>query len=829
MNIWIDLDNSPHVPFFVPIIQELERRGHSVTLTARDAFQVCGLANFFGLKYKQVGRHYGKYSVLKAYGLCVRALQLFPTGWSPKPDLALSHGSRSQTLAAGIWGIPSLVILDYEFAKRLALFGPTWVMAPEVIPSSAIHHDPRRVLTYPGIKEDVYVPGFRPDPAIKAQLGLNGDSVVITVRPPANEAHYHNPESDELFDAVMDLLGRTPHAKIVLLPRNAKQETSVRAAWAALFSTGKIIVPKHAVDGLNLIWHSDLVISGGGTMNREAAALGVPVYSIFRGRIGAVDQYLADTGRLVLLKNPQDVRTRLILNRRPRPVDPPHAAIDTLTAIVDSVVGVCEIEKGNGNALHPTARGERVAGNGHGQPCRHVNTSQDGHKSKSASLVIADYYRCPINLLRFALTPQSSQQPGYFRLGEDTICYGQLSSGDTVKNPAGNLKDALDGIRIETGDLQLPFDASEVVENLRRERYAAGFRQEGRVLNEIARKAYYLLRPLLGVSARRHLQKIRLRGWNEIRFPAWPVDWTVERIHQKLLALALKAQDLDKIPFIWFWPEGFSSCAIMTHDVENSSGRDFCASLMDLDESFGIRSAFQVVPEKRYPVPKSFLDSIKRRGFEVNVHDLNHDGRLYVDHAEFRRRAERINSYARQYGAQGFRSGALYRNADWYDIFEFSYDMSLPNVAHLDPQRGGCCTVMPYFIGKLVELPVTCTQDYTLFHILGDYSTDLWKRQISLIREKHGLMSFIVHPDYLVAKRARDIYRALLGYLAQLRAEGNIWNPLPRDVASWWRQRSKMELVQENGEWRVEGPGKERARVAYASLAGDEVIYSLTS
>jgi len=217
---------------------------------------------------------------------------------------------------------------------------PTWVMAPEAIPSSAIHYDRRRVLRYPGIKEDAYVPSFKPNPSIKTQLGLNGGSVVVTVRPPANEAHYHNPESDKLFDAAIEFLGRTPNTKIVLLPRNGRQETSVRRAWPNLFSTGQIIIPEHAVDGLNLMWHSDLVISGGGTMNREAAALGVPVYSIFRGRIGAVDRYLAESGRLVLLQSSEDVRTKLILDRRPQPVKPQRANSDTLTAIVDGIVEV---------------------------------------------------------------------------------------------------------------------------------------------------------------------------------------------------------------------------------------------------------------------------------------------------------------------------------------------------------------------------------------------------------------------------------------------------------------------------------------------------------
>jgi len=440
---------------------------------------------------------------------------------------------------------------------------------------------------------------------------------------------------------------------------------------------------------------------------------------------------------------------------------------------------------------------------------------------------MADYYRCPPNLVQFLPAGQPAKPPGYFRLGQETICYGRLSSGDVAPSAGGELDDVLRQVTINGETIRLPFDASEVVENLRRERYAAGFRQEGPAFNEVLRKAYYVLRPLLPVPARKYMQKTRLRGWHKLQFPAWPVDSTVERIHQKLLILSLQAQGLERIPFIWFWPDGFSSCAIMTHDVESISGRDFCSSVMDLDESFGIHGAFQVVPEKRYSVPKTFLESIESRGFEVNVHDLNHDGRLYADHAEFLRRARRINNYAREYGAQGFRSGALYRNADWYDIFEFSYDMSLPNVAHLDPQRGGCCTVMPYFIGNLVELPLTCTQDYTLFHILGDYTIDIWKKQIALIRENHGLISFIVHPDYIMAKRPQDTYRALLGYLTQLRTDGNIWTALPREVATWWRERSKMELVCEAGKWRVEGPGRERARVAYASLEGNDVRYSL--
>jgi hypothetical protein len=148
-------------------------------------------------------------------------------------------------------------------------------------------------------------------------------------------------------------------------------------------------------------------------------------------------------------------------------------------------------------------------------------------------------------------------------------------------------------------------------------------------------------------------------------------------------------------------------------------------------------------------------------------------------------------------------------------------------VAHLDPQRGGCCTVMPFFIGSIIELPLTCTQDYTLFQILKDYSLGLWVRQINRILAEHGLISMIVHPDYVIEERARNTYKALLEYLASLRSEKNVWTALPRDVAGWWRQRSQMVLSSQNGKWCVEGPGKERARIAYATLSGDTVSYSL--
>ena len=265
----------------------------------------------------------------------------------------------------------------------------------------------------------------------------------------------------------------------------------------------------------------------------------------------------------------------------------------------------------------------------------------------------------------------------------------------------------------------------------------------------------------------------------------------------------------------------------MTHDVETERGRDFCTDLMDIDDSFGIKASFQIVPEERYAVSAELLDTIRNRGFEVGIQDLNHDGRLYDNRQEFLRRAAEINRYMVEYRAKGFRSGVLYRGPEWYDSFDFSFDMSIPNVAHLDPQRGGCCTVMPYFIGDILELPVTTTQDYMLFHLLNQRSIDLWKTQVELILEKSGLASFIVHPDYVMQSDAMSVYKDLLGYLREVREEQNVWFALPADIDSWWRERSKMRVEKVGDSWRIVGEGAQRAVLAYAKNDGGNLVYEL--
>ena len=197
-------------------------------------------------------------------------------------------------------------------------------------------------MRYPGLKEDVYIPQLRPDPSIKAQLGLNQTDLVVTVRPPATEAHYHNPEGEKLLDAVLDLLTHRPDVRVILVPRNEKQAHTLRMQWDRWIANRKIIIPEHVVNGLNLIWFSDFVISGGGTMNREAAALGVPVYSIFRGRIGAVDQYLANKGRLTLIESVEDVHTKIMVKRRAHDQRDTRKHSPALDCIVNAIISIVE-------------------------------------------------------------------------------------------------------------------------------------------------------------------------------------------------------------------------------------------------------------------------------------------------------------------------------------------------------------------------------------------------------------------------------------------------------------------------------------------------------
>ena len=340
--IWIDLENTPHVPLFKPIIEELNKLGYKTMVTVRDCFQVCALADLHNLSYKKIGYHYGKNKLRKLIGLFYRSMQLLPTILSEKPVLALSHGSRSQLILSKMLRIPTVMMDDYEPSKGLPFFNPDWSIIPEVISEDDLTYPKKYLRKYPGIKEDIYIPFLKPDANILREFNISENEIIVVIRPPATEAHYHNPESEVLFEAVIDFVCGKDDTQIVILPRNGKQTAEIKKLWPEWCTNGKIMIPDHVVDGLNLIWYSDLVISGGGTMNREAAALNVPVYSIFRGKIGAVDNYLSRIGRLTLIESIEDIPAKIVLTHRQRPSKPKLLNSSPLQTIVNSIVAIIE-------------------------------------------------------------------------------------------------------------------------------------------------------------------------------------------------------------------------------------------------------------------------------------------------------------------------------------------------------------------------------------------------------------------------------------------------------------------------------------------------------
>jgi glycosyltransferase involved in cell wall biosynthesis len=440
---------------------------------------------------------------------------------------------------------------------------------------------------------------------------------------------------------------------------------------------------------------------------------------------------------------------------------------------------------------------------------------------------LQEYFRCPASYENFTVKGELGKLPGFFRFGAGLTCFGRLNSSATSKSSRSDLSDVADQVEIHSGQISLPFDLKEVVSALRMETYTGQMGdQETRFgTHPLVRKLYYWTRPILPVPIRSALQGLKLRGKQSNPFPTWPVDRSVDQLFERMMIAAIRANGGSPIPFIWFWPEGKQAAFILTHDVEDTAGKAFCSSLMDIDDESGFKASFQIVPEDRYPVEPEFLQQIRSRNFEICVHDLNHDGSLYREYLEFKRRAKLINEYCKKFGARGFRSGVLYRNLGWYGEYDFEFDMSVPNVGHLDAQSGGCCTLMPYFIGKILELPVTLAQDYSLFYILHQCSIDVWKQQIRTIVDGHGLISVIIHPDYVVEPSKQQLFRQLLAYLREQCATRDVWAAMPSQLNSWWRKRHDMRLIYGSNGWKITGEGSDAARIAYACLAGDSLSY----
>jgi predicted glycosyltransferase len=302
VRVWVDISNSPQVPFFRPLLALLADRGHDVDVTTREYAQTVELLRLHDIDHEAVGpRHGGGGAAGKAAAMArrVRALRRYARGRSF--DLALSHASHELPLVARSLGIPSSYAFDYEFATvqhGLGCRAATRVVVPDAIPQDRLDRLGARlskVRRYPGLKEEYALRGFTPDRTVLDGLELDRERVLVTVRTPPEVSLYHR-HGSPLFDDVLVRLGRDPAAQVVVLPRTAEQREAVRRR-----DLPSVVVPKHAIDAQSLVALCDLVVSAGGSMNREAAALGVPVYTTFAGRIGAVDESLVRQGRLRVL------------------------------------------------------------------------------------------------------------------------------------------------------------------------------------------------------------------------------------------------------------------------------------------------------------------------------------------------------------------------------------------------------------------------------------------------------------------------------------------------------------------------------------------------
>ena len=333
MRLWIDLANSPHVPFFRALANRFLDQGHEIEITAREFAETIPLALAAGFEPQVVGAHAGRAVSAKARSFMSRAWALAAWARSRRFDLALSHNSYSQIVAARMLGVRTVTLMDYEYqpANHLAFRFASRVIVPASFPAQRLRRFGARtgkVRRYHGTKEDVYLADFQADPSFSAQLselGVKPDNVLVLMRPPAHDALYHRFQNT-LFDEALTMMLANENVQVILLPRNEAQ----RVTYA-----GKgLIIPAAPLDGANLIAASDLVISAGGTINREAAALGVPAASIYAGKWAAVDEGLVNEGRLQRITSTDDLRQLRIEKKRAANPCGPREVLDEVVRLI---------------------------------------------------------------------------------------------------------------------------------------------------------------------------------------------------------------------------------------------------------------------------------------------------------------------------------------------------------------------------------------------------------------------------------------------------------------------------------------------------------------
>lgn len=320
---------------------------------------------------------------------------------------------------------------------------------------------------------------------------------------------------------------------------------------------------------------------------------------------------------------------------------------------------------------------------------------------------------------------------------------------------------------------------------------------------------YYALKPVMPRRLQLALRRAYAPRQAKRTFPAWPFEPALVEHRDAELLARLREEAPDGLPIVNFWPEGKRYCSLLTHDVEGPAGVENVMRVIELERRYGFVSCWNFVAEW-YDIPDGLFDEVRASGCEIGLHGILHDGKLFSSRQSFEANLPKIRDYSERWGTVGFRSPATHRNADWMHELPVEYDSSFPDSDPFEPQPGGCCSIMPFFFGDVVELPLTMMQDHTMFEILREPGIDRWIEKADWIMRHHGLITLNVHPDYVVEKKYLDRYEAFLAYLAERRDGG--WHALPRDAARWWRQRDALSVA---GDSTITGQTDQTASVAF--------------
>lgn len=320
-----------------------------------------------------------------------------------------------------------------------------------------------------------------------------------------------------------------------------------------------------------------------------------------------------------------------------------------------------------------------------------------------------------------------------------------------------------------------------------------------------AKRAYYLLKPLLPRSLTRIMRKV-YSGSIKADFPlGWPAEERYALFLWECMRQVILLTGTKSMPFLNFWPEEYQTGFILTHDIETADGQSFAIKVADLEQQYGFLSSFNFIPE-RYPLDKAIITTLQERGFEIGVHGLHHDGKLFFSRQKFDRRANKINQYLSDLGAVGFRTPLTHRNPNWMQSLHLDYDLSFFDTDPYEPIAGGTMSLWPFHIGHFLELPYTLPQDYTLVNILHATNPGLWLDKADFLYKYHGMALLNTHPDYLKQPENWKVYEDFLKEMSTRRS--TFWHALPYQAAKWWRSR--------------QSPGNS-ARVIQAVLLDDHI------